>query len=272
MNVVIYRLPLMLTGAGEDGDVFSLSWPPSHCPVCHSRIRWYDNIPLFSWLLLRGKCRACRTPVSPVYLLTEALTGFWFAGVYLFLAEMPHGVTPVMDMMVVAHFLPPLVLFCFLYCITFIDIRHYLIPDGLSLGLLWSGLVFSVLGLIPVTPFRSVMGAVLAWCVIFAVQKSYRFLRGHEGLGGGDVKLFAAASVWLGITQVPWLILYSAVCGGVLFGIQRFCQGPVFGKGRAERTAEQAPDWQESGVCRCYIPFGPAIVVATLILFFIPVR
>ncbi|EBR7997346.1 prepilin peptidase, partial [Salmonella enterica subsp. enterica serovar Panama] len=86
MNVVIYRLPLMIFGTGDGDERFSLAWPPSHCPVCHHRIRFYDNIPVMSWLVLRGKCRRCRTRISAVYPLTEAITGLWFAVVYLCLA------------------------------------------------------------------------------------------------------------------------------------------------------------------------------------------
>ncbi|HDP0317328.1 TPA: prepilin peptidase [Salmonella enterica subsp. enterica serovar Concord] len=264
MNVVIYRLPLMISGEGGG----SLSWPPSHCPVCHSRIRWYDNIPVFSWLFLRGRCRDCHTRVSPVYLLTEAVTGLWFVAVWLFTVGVSPASVPVMTLTTAAHLLPPLVLFCFLYCITFIDIRHYLIPDGLSLGLLWSGLVFSVCGLIPVTPFYAVTGVVLAWGVLLVVQTSYRFIRGHDGLGGGDVKLFAAAGAWLGLMQVPWLIVASALCGGVLYAV-RWCYLRRQPDDRPVSAGLQAIQ-QETGLCRVYIPFGPAIVMAMLGLFFVP--
>ncbi|ENT3641956.1 A24 family peptidase, partial [Salmonella enterica] len=224
MNVVIYRLPLMIFGTGDGDERFSLAWPPSHCPVCHHRIRFYDNIPVMSWLVLRGKCRRCRTRISAVYPLTEAITGLWFAVVYLCLAG---PVNTLLTISGAAALLPPLVLFCLLYCITVTDVRHYLIPDVLSLGLLWSGLVLSVCGLIRVSPFQAVTGCVLAYCLISAVQYGYRVIRGHEGLGGGDAKLFAAASVWVGLSQVPWLILFSAVCGGVLFGIKKFYQRKI---------------------------------------------
>ncbi|EBZ5135131.1 prepilin peptidase, partial [Salmonella enterica subsp. enterica serovar Saintpaul] len=124
MNVIIYRLPRMLYGDFQASESFSLAWPPSHCPVCRSRIKFYDNIPVVSWLVLQGKCRSCRTRIPVVYPLTEAVTGLWFAGVYLYLAG---PVNTLLTFSGAAGLLPPLTLFCLLYCITVIDFRHYLI-------------------------------------------------------------------------------------------------------------------------------------------------
>ncbi|EFT4510248.1 prepilin peptidase [Salmonella enterica subsp. enterica serovar Stanley] len=264
MNVVIYRLPLMIFSTAED-ERLSLAWPPSHCPVCHHRIQFYDNIPVLSWLVLRGKCRHCRTRIPAVYPLTEAITGLWFAGVYLCLGD---PLTTLLTFSGAADLLPPLVLFCLLYCITVTDIRHYLIPDVLSLGLLWVGLIFSVCGMLPVTPFQSVSGCVLAYCLIRAVQLGYRVIRRHEGLGGGDAKLFAAASVWVGLSQVPWLILFSAVCGGVLYGIKKFYQRNILVPTPELLPEQNADNGNNDIACTgVYIPFGPAIALAVLILY-----
>ncbi|HGP0804521.1 TPA: A24 family peptidase [Salmonella enterica subsp. diarizonae serovar 61:l,v:z35] len=265
MNVVIYRLPLMLLGS--DGDrPLSLGWPPSHCPACQARIKVYDNIPLVSWLVLRGKCRHCRTRIPVVYPLTEAVTGLWFAAVYVCLAG---TLNTLLTFAGVVDLLPPLLLFCLLYCITVTDIRHYLIPDVLSLGLLWSGLLFSVCGIIRVSPFQAVTGCVLAWCIISAVQQGYRVIRGHEGLGGGDAKLYAAASVWVGLSQVPWLILFSAVCGGVLYGIKKFYQRKILVQTPGLLPGQDADSGDNDVPCGVfYIPFGPAIALATLVIFF----
>lgn len=266
MNVVIYRLPLVIFRGAQDGEFFSLAWPPSHCPVCRKRIKCYDNIPVVSWLMLRGKCRHCQTRIPSVYPVTEAVTGLWFAVVYIALTEpatlfIYSGVTDL---------LPPLVLFCFLYCITVIDFRHYLIPDVLSLGLLWCGLVFSVCGVIRVSPFQAVTGCVLAWCIISTVQQGYRVIRGYEGLGGGDAKLFAAASVWVGLSQMPWLILFSAICGGVLYGIKKIYQRKILVQVPDLLPGQEDADSGGNDV-PCggfYIPFGPVIALATLVLFF----
>ncbi|EEL2516797.1 prepilin peptidase [Salmonella enterica] len=264
MNVVIYRLPLIIFGAENNHGSISLAWPPSHCPVCNNRIRFYDNIPVLSWLVLRGKCRHCRTRISAVYPLTEAVTGLWFAGVYLCFAGQ---MTTLLTLSEVADMLPPLALFCLLYCITVTDFRHYLIPDVLSLGLLWSGLMFSVNRMLPVTPFQAVTGCVLAYCIIRMVQLGYRVIRGYEGLGGGDAKLFAAASVWVGLSQVPWLILFSAICGGVLYGVKKFYQRKILVP-VPELLPGQDYDRNDITCSGVYIPFGPAIALATLVLFF----
>ncbi|HDD2123726.1 TPA: prepilin peptidase [Salmonella enterica] len=265
MNVVIYRLPLMLLGAGGNKS-FSLGWPPSHCPVCQARIKVYDNIPVVSWFFLRGKCRYCRARIPVIYPLTEVVTGLWFAAVYVCLAD---PLNTLLTFAGVADLLPPLTLFCLLYCITVTDFRHYLIPDVLSLGLLWSGLVFSVCGLIRVSPFQAVTGGVLAYGIISAVQYGYRVIRRHEGLGGGDAKLFAAASVWVGLSQVPWLILFSAVCGGVLYGIKRFYQRNILVQSPELLPGQDADNGNNDIACTgVYIPFGPAIALATLVLFF----
>lgn len=264
MNVIIYRLPLITFGTEDDNRRLSLAWPPSHCPVCHHRIRFYDNIPVVSWFVLRGRCRRCRSRISAVYPLTEAITGLWFAVVYLCLAP---PVNTLLTISGAAELLPPLVLFCLLYCITVTDVRHYLIPDVLSLGLLWSGLVLSVCGLIRVQPFQAVTGCVLAYCLISSVQYGYRVIRGHEGLGSGDAKLFAAASVWVGLSQVPWLILFSAVCGGVLYGIKKFYQRKILVQVPAVLPGEDNDD-NEVFCDGFYIPFGPAIALTTLVLFF----
>lgn len=265
MNVVIYRLPLMLIRDDDEEERFSLAWPPSHCPVCHDRIRFYDNVPVLSWLALRGKCRSCHTRIPAVYPLTEVITGMWFAVVYLCQTD-PTEI--MLTFSGAADLLPPLVLFCLLYCITVTDLQYYLIPDVLSLGLLWAGLVFSVCDLIRVSPFQAVYGCVLAYSIIWTVQLWYRLLRGHEGLGSGDAKLFAAASAWVGLSQLPWLILFSAVFGGLLYGIKKFYQRkipvPV-----VDRIPEQDADHSDNEVPggEFYIPFGPAIAITTLLIY-----
>ncbi|EMW9316324.1 prepilin peptidase [Salmonella enterica] len=268
MNVVIYRLPLMLYGVPQVSKSFSLAWPPSHCPVCLSRIKFYDNIPVISWLMLRGKCRCCRVGIPFVYPLTETVTGLWFVAVYLCLAEPANPSSLTFSAATLLS--PPLTLFCLLYCITVIDFRHYLIPDVLSLGLLWAGMVFSVSGLLSVLPFQAVAGCVLAWGLTRGVQWGYRAVRGYEGLGAGDAKLFAAAAVWVGVSQVAWLILFSAVAGGVLYGTQWFYQRHILvPSGQPKSGAEREAEDVDPDICRhkFYIPFGPAIALATLVLY-----
>lgn len=265
MNVVIYRLPVMIYGEVLEEVRFSLAWPPSHCPVCRNRIKFYDNIPVASWILLRGKCRNCKTTIAYFYPLTEAVTGLWFSVVYFFMKDSDFMFLTLSD---ATAMLPLLGLFCLLYCITIIDFRHYLIPDVLSLGLLWSGMVLSVCGYIRVSPFQAVSGCVLAYCIIRTVQWGYCVLRRHEGLGGGDAKLFAAASVWVGLSQVPWLILFSAVCGGGLYIVKKFYHKNILEQNQPV-LLQQNPGCGDSDILNegFYIPFGPAIALATLVLF-----
>ncbi|EBN4581190.1 prepilin peptidase [Salmonella enterica] len=260
MNVVIYRLPRIIYGIIDDKP-FSLAWPPSHCPGCQSQIRFYDNIPVLSWILLRGKCRHCHASISRIYPLTEAVTGLWFLVVYLFKTngEVTLTTSPILFQMV-----PLLVLFCFLWCITLIDFYYYLIPEVLSAGLLWLGLLFAALGMIPPSPSQSVFGGVLAFIVISGVRWFYNVVREKEGLGWGDVSLFMASSVWLGLSQVPLLILFSAVCGGLLWLIHQSYYR-VNKKNKPPVTSLKVNDDLPDPLL--YIPFGPAIALATLILY-----
>ncbi|WP_272517449.1 MULTISPECIES: prepilin peptidase [unclassified Providencia] len=262
MNVVIYRLPRIIFGADEHDDKrFSLAWPPSHCPRCQSRIRFYDNIPVVSWLILRGKCRCCLTRISALYPLTEVIIGLWFVIVYLLVIS----VNTFLTFSNMLDLLPPIVLFCLLYCITVIDFRYFLIPDILSFGLMWSGLLFSVCGVINISPFQAIFSCVLTYCLISIVKQGYRVIRKYDGLGSGDAKLFAAATVWLGLNQISWLILFSAICGGVLYGIQLFYRR-TFSVILFNSLLEQNDDnnIQTDGI---YIPFGPAIAITTLTLY-----
>ncbi|EBS4373280.1 prepilin peptidase [Salmonella enterica subsp. enterica serovar Oranienburg] len=261
MNVVIYRLPRIIYGTDGD-EPFSLAWPPSHCPGCQARIRFYDNIPVLSWVLLRGKCRYCHGAISPVYPLTEAVTGLWFLAVYFFQTD---GEVVVMTSAVLMQIVPLFILFCFLWCITLTDLYYYLIPEMLSAGLLWAGLLFSVFGMIPPSPVQAVLGGVLAFVVISAVRWFYTVVRKKEGLGWGDVSLFMASSVWLGLAQVPQLILFSAVCGGVFWGVYQVYHRKILKNNHPEDALLKKPD--DGPDPSVYIPFGPAITLATLLLF-----
>ncbi|EDM3692338.1 prepilin peptidase [Salmonella enterica subsp. enterica serovar Infantis] len=260
MNVVIYRLPRMIYGTTGD-ESFSLAWPPSHCPGCGGGIRFYDNIPVLSWVLLHGKCRHCHGNISSVYPLTEAVTGLWFLAVYLFHTD---GEVVVMTSSMLMNMVPLWVLFCFLWCITLTDFYHYLIPEVLSAGLLWTGLLFSIFGMIPSTPFQSVLGGVAAFVLISVVRWFYTVVRKREGLGLGDVSLYMASSVWLGLTQLPQLILFSALCGGLFWGLHQFYYRAIL------KNKKPVPLLKMRDECTdplLYIPFGPAITLTTMLLF-----
>lgn len=253
LNVVIYRLPLMLFSQSEEEEgakPVNLWWPPSHCPQCEKPVLKRDNIPVLSWLLLKGKCRFCRTGISAQYPITEAVVGLWFALMSMYLV--PH--------MSVTEFVFCMGFFCVLYTLSVIDLKYMLLPDTLVFLLLWGGVLASVLGIIPVKPRDSVLGVVISWAVMYSVMALYKKIRHQDGLGYGDVKLYAAVSAWIGLDLLPELILISAVLGGFFYlaawayyeKILRVSESPLIKENK-------------------YIPFGPAIALAALILFHISV-
>lgn len=264
MNVVIYRLPRIIYA--QDDTSFSLAWPPSHCPSCHGEIHWYDLVPVVSWLLLRGKCRHCSVKISGVYPLSELVTGLWFAGVFFIFSYTQHQLS--LSTEFYYSLLPSLLLFCLLYCICITDAQHYLIPDILSYSLLWSGLLFCVLRRIPVSPSEAIIGCIVIWLIMTLLQLMYRKIRKREGLGSGDIKLFAAAMPWVGMEKLPVLIITSAVIGGVVYAVIALYRRyhPA-----TETTADT--DIDEAAYAdidkTCHFPFGPSIALAILILFYI---
>lgn len=202
LNVCIYRMPL-------DKSVVS---PGSSCMGCGAAVRWYDNIPIFSWLVLKGRCRDCGAPFSIRYPLVELLTAL--LGVALFLS---FGLS-----------LWTLVLFLFcaaLVVVTFIDFDHQIIPDEISLGGALVGLLCSIL--VPGGPgwLSSLLGVVLGWGILAAVFYGYLWLTGREGMGGGDAKLLAMMGAFLGAQAVPFIIFASSLVGSIagltLMAIQR---------------------------------------------------
>ncbi|MFK3662602.1 MULTISPECIES: prepilin peptidase [Enterobacterales] len=249
INVVIYRLPLMIyaqSNGEPDAGKINLWWPPSHCPGCGTPVWRRDNIPVLSWLLRKGKCRHCNGHISAQYLISEILCGVFFT--LLTLKAWPNFT----EAQICCFFL----YFCLLYTLSVIDFQHLLLPDTLVSLLLWSGLVASISGLTGLQPRSAIVGAVAAWLLLYSVMTGYEKLRGREGLGYGDVKLMAAISAWLGIEKLPELIVWSAVSGIVIYVL---CA--CLNKRRAlHENADEAE--------KHYIPFGPSISVAALVLFF----
>src|SRR5215469_10846894 len=228
LNVVIYRLPVMLErqwreqcaelsaergtaspAASAPAERFNLLVPRSSCPSCRAPITALQNIPILSWLLLRGRCARCGKPISVRYPLVEALTAilsglvawrFGFGGPAL----------------------AALVLTWFLIALTFIDIDHQLLPDGLTLPLLWLGLLVSLWGTpggvapLPVDLRSSLIGAMAGYVSLWSVYHLFRLLTGKEGMGYGDFKLLAALGAWLGWQMLLPIILIAAGTGSVV--------------------------------------------------------
>ncbi len=228
LNVVIYRLPVMLErqwreqcaeigGEGREAlspraaspERFNLVVPRSACPACRAPITALQNIPLISWLVLRGRCASCGRPISIRYPLVELLTGVLSAGVaWRFGFGWPA--------------ISALVLTWYLIALTFIDIDHQLLPDSLTLPLLWIGLMLSLWAVrdgsapVPVDTRSSLIGAIAGYASLWSVYHLFRLLTGKEGMGYGDFKLFAALGAWLGWQLLLPTILLAAAVGAIV--------------------------------------------------------
>lgn len=229
LNVVIHRLPRMMERdwrrqchdliasdrdeAAQESARYDLVQPASHCPQCRHVIAGYDNIPLLSYLWLRGRCRHCRAPISARYPLIELLTAVLTAVVAWRL-----GVT-----WQAAAAIP----FTWaLIALTFIDLDHQLLPDDITLPLLWCGLLLNLGGLFTDLP-AAVIGACAGYLSLWLVYHAFRLLTGKEGMGHGDFKLLAALGAWLGWQLLPVVVLLSSLVGALtgltlmLFGRHR---------------------------------------------------
>ncbi|MGE5452520.1 MAG: prepilin peptidase [Acidobacteriota bacterium] len=216
LNVVIHRLPLMLErqwraeGAEilnvplpeQDTQALTLSKPDSRCPQCGHQIRWYENIPLLSWLALRGKCSACKTPISVRYPLIELATGALFAA-----CGWRFG--PQLATLLWCGFVAVLV------AAAAIDWDTTLLPDSLTFPLLWAGLVAANLGWnIPVQD--AIWGAVAGYLSLWSVYWLFKLTTGKEGMGYGDFKLLAALGAWLGWSMILPIVLASSLIGAIV--------------------------------------------------------
>jgi leader peptidase (prepilin peptidase)/N-methyltransferase len=192
LNVCICRMP-----KGE-----SVVFPPSHCPQCDYRIRWYDNIPLFSYLLLRAKCRGCGLHISLQYPLVELLNGLLTLALFLRFG-------PTFAFLVLFLFCSALVV------ITFIDLEHQIIPDEISLSGIVIGFVLSFF-LQGHSWLNSLLGILLGGGSLLLVAYGYQWLTGKEGMGGGDIKLLAMMGAFLGWKSIPFIIFASSLIGSVI--------------------------------------------------------
>ena len=245
LNVVILRLPRRLEWQWKRDSLETLGEPEiydppppgivverSHCPHCKHELSWYENIPVFSWLALRGKCRKCKSPISIQYPLVELLTmalvlccvwkfGFGWQG------------------------FGAIVFTCFLVALSGIDLRTQLLPDQLTLPLMWLGLVASIDSLyMPAKP--ALVGAIIGYLSLWSVWWLFKQLTGKEGMGHGDFKLLAAMGAWFGLNGILPTILLSSLVGAIIGSIW------LYARGRDRATP---------------IPFGPYLAIAGWITF-----
>ncbi len=248
LNVVIHRLPKMLeqqwadecahytaqeagtTPAAPSAPRVTLSQPRSACPACGHAIRWYENIPVFSYLALRGRCSTCKTRISPRYPLVELATATLFA-----FCAWRWGITPAGAAWG---------LFCaVIVTLACIDWDTTLLPDDLTLPLLWAGLLASALQWTPVPLFSAVMGAAAGYLSLWSVYWGFKLATGKEGMGYGDFKLFAALGAWFGWQALVPIILIASVIGAIVGIALKLTSG-----------------LREGG----YVPFGPFLAGAGL--------
>lgn len=215
LNVVIHRLPIMmerewklqcaeLSGAqpASTEEAYNLMAPRSACPSCGHRITAMENIPLVSYIFLGGKCSGCGTRISPRYPLVELITGT-LAGLIAW--KFGFGFAAVAAFLFVA---------C-LIALTFIDFDTQLLPDDITLPLLWAGLLFSMNG--GFTDLKSaVIGAMAGYLALWSVYWLFKLVTGKEGMGYGDFKLLAAIGAWFGWQLLPAVILLSSIAGSVV--------------------------------------------------------
>ena len=247
LNVVIHRLPKMLergwrsqcaefAGATvREEPPYNLLVPRSQCPACGHPIGWLENVPVLSYLVLRGRCSACRAPISARYPIVELLAALLGVAAFLRFGATPAAVAACVFLWT-------------LLALTFIDIDTQLLPDNLTLLLLWAGLLANVLGAVPEVSLRdAVIGAVAGYLVLWIVYWLFRLIRGKEGMGYGDFKLLAALGAWLGWKSLPIVVLMGSGVGAV-FGIML-----VVFKGRDRRIP---------------LAFGPYLAVAGAVAMF----
>jgi leader peptidase (prepilin peptidase)/N-methyltransferase len=245
LNVVIHRLPTMMERewrhhcaelcgeAAPHHEPLSLARPGSRCPACGHAITALENIPLLSWLFLRGRCSACAAPISPRYPLVEAISGLLCAFAAF---HFGYGWTSLAAMLLIWS----------LIALTGIDFDSQLLPDSITLPLLWAGLLVNLFGTFADLQ-AAVIGAMCGYLALWSVYWAFKLTTGKEGMGYGDFKLLAALGAWLGWEMLPLTILLSSLLGAVV-GIALIV---IAKRGRS------VP-----------IPFGPYLAMAGLLALF----
>ncbi|MEO1855383.1 MULTISPECIES: prepilin peptidase [Chromohalobacter] len=251
LNVVIVRLPVMLMQQWrqeareslaletEDVPAYNLCTPRSQCPRCRAPIAWHDNLPLIGWLKRRGRCAHCQGRISAQYPLVELA-----AGLLLFSVVMVHGAT--------WSALAWGGLCLTLLVVAVIDLRTQLLPDIITLPLLWAGLIYQLV-FQPYWLGNAVIGALAGYLLLWGFYWLFKWITGKEGMGYGDFKLLAALGAWFGWTMLPILLILSAGLGAVIGGLLQLTHPRLRGMP---------------------LPFGPFLALAgwVAVLFGAPLR
>lgn len=252
LNVVILRLPKMMemrwdkekneeliVGIGQNiacinatksSITYNLWVPRSSCPFCEYSIRWYENIPIISWLLLRGRCSNCNEKISIRYPLVELTT----AGLFIFCSL--YGGIESLTAWAFCSFTAALL------CLAFIDFDTTLLPDDITIPLIWAGLICASINITNISSANAIAGAVCGYISLWSVYWIFKLCTGKEGIGFGDFKLFSALGAWLGWEPLIPIILFASIVGAII-GIYL--------------------NFRKHNSKIIYIPFGPFLVSGT---------
>ena len=233
LNVFIYRIPIIYNGSSNNSK-YNLFWPRSQCRNCSNTIRFLHNIPIISYIILKGKCAYCERIISSQYPLVELITMIFtiYCGLY-------YGL--IIELIAILFFLWVLII------ISFIDINHKIIPDSLSLTLLWAGLLCTIiysengLSSILIDTKSSILGVISGYLVLWFIYHIHFFITKKEGLGYGDFKLLAAIGAWVGWQLIPMTLFFASILG-LIYGLISI---------NLKRTDKDTP-----------IPFGPFLAIS----------
>ncbi len=245
-NVIIHRLPIMLEQQWQDEIAFhqnqepiptkkfNIAWPSSHCPHCKKALKWWHNIPVISYILLKGKCHHCQHKISSKYPAVEILTAAVWAGL---------GFTYGINLTLFAS----IILASMLIILMMIDFETHLLPDILTINCLWLGLLFNTQSLFCPTQM-AIYGAAAGYLTLWIISAGFQWLRKKQGMGHGDMKMLAMLGAWFGLYQLYFCLLLAVVLG-LIFTVTWLV---------IKKQSKDTP-----------VPFGPALALAGLAFLFI---
>ena len=236
-NVLIHRIPKSIQSTTKKSLFSAISYPKSYCPKCKKGLFIAHNLPVISWLFLLGKCYFCKAKITIRYPIVELLSAF----IFLF-CFWQYGMT--------TEFFLWVIFFSILLILFFIDLETFFLPDCLTISLMLVGILKSLIYPFPIDPINAILGSLLGFFALFITNAIYNFWRGVDGFGFGDFKLLAALGAWFGAAFIVPIIVLGALVALLSVGLLSFV-----GKRLNLQTM---------------IPFGPALITATIIIYFNP--
>jgi leader peptidase (prepilin peptidase) / N-methyltransferase len=237
LNVLIHRIPIAIKANKKVNLISAISFPKSYCPNCKKSLFVIHNLPIVSWLLLLGRCHFCKAKITMRYPLVEITSGL----IFLFCFGQ-YGVT--------TEFFLWLIFFSILLILFFIDLETFFLPDCLTIPLMLVGILKSLLYPFPIDPISAIVGGLVGFFALFILNAIYKFWRGVDGFGFGDFKLLAGLGVWFGAAFIIPIIVLGALIALSMVGLLCLV-------GRKLNL-------------QMMIPFGPALITATIIFYLNP--